>query len=710
MMKEPSKTKTLTPITYLKSMLVGFRNLRLALSLTLGLCLGNVVWGAPSIQSIDLSPNPLITGHTFTIEVTASPDVTQATATVGFRPGQQGLLQIPLAKQGPVWTGSGLVPSNLRLQLPTNAGAMVAVVAFDAAHHRSERVVEAGVEIESISAVLSGGVLTVTGDGHDNTITASRDAAGTILVNGGTVAVSGGVPTIANTTLIRIIGLNGNDLLLVDDSNGPMPPANLLGGEGDDTLTGSASDDVLDGGPGNDTLNGRDGNDTLIGGPGNDILIGGRGNDTIFGGEGDDVIVWNPGDGSDVVEGEDGEDTLVFNGSNANEIVDLSANGQRLRFFRDVGNITMDCDGVEHVIFRALGGGDMVTVNDLTGTQVTNVVVDLSSSLGTGDGQADTILVNGTATNDLITVTGSTNGVEVLGLTAAVTVLGAEQGIDRLVINSLGGDDVVDASAVQAGAIDLTLNGGAGNDMLIGGAGNDLLIGGPGNDIAFGGAGDDTFVWNPGDGSDVFEGQAGQDTLLFNGSNASEKVDISANGQRLLFKRDVASITMDCNEVELVQFNALGGADSINVNDLRGTGVTAINLDLASSPGSGVGDNQSDTVLVTGTTGNDTATIAGTPAGLSVLGLSATVNIIGSEPALDHLIVLMLDGDDVVDASGLQAGVIALTIDGGPGNDVLIGSAGADTLIGGDGDDVLEGGPGFDVLDGGPGNNVLIQD
>jgi len=45
---------------------------------------------------------------------------------------------------------------------------------------------------------------------------------------------------------------------------------------------------------------------------------------------------------------------------------------------------------------------------------------------------------------------------------------------------------------------------------------------------------------------------------------------------------------MDCNEVEVVQFNALGGSDTITVNDLSGTGVTAINLDLASSPGSGV--------------------------------------------------------------------------------------------------------------------------
>ena len=54
-------------------------------------------------------------------------------------------------------------------------------------------------------------------------------------------------------------------------------------------------------------------------------------------------------------------------------------------------------------------------------------------------------------------------------------------------------------------------------------------------------------------------------------------------------------------------------------------------------------------------------------------------------------------------------GVIILTEDGGPGNDVLIGSHGDDIMMGGDGDDILNGGPGLDVLDGGVGNNVLIQ-
>jgi hypothetical protein len=48
----------------------------------------------------------------------------------------------------------------------------------------------------AISATFSAGtgVLTTTGDNLDNTITTSRNAAGSILINGGAVSVQGGTP------------------------------------------------------------------------------------------------------------------------------------------------------------------------------------------------------------------------------------------------------------------------------------------------------------------------------------------------------------------------------------------------------------------------------------------------------------------------------------------------------------------------------------
>jgi Ca2+-binding RTX toxin-like protein len=85
------------------------------------------------------------------------------------------------------------------------------------------------------------------------------------------------------------------------------------------------------------------------------------------------------------------------------------------------------------------------------------------------------------------------------------------------------------------------------------------------------------------------------------------------------------------------------------------------------------------------------------------------VTITGIDGASDHLTINALGGDDAVGASGLAAGVIGFTADGGAGADILVGGAGDDTLFGGSDDDVLIGGPGSDVLDGGPGNNTLIQ-
>ena len=97
-----------------------------------------------------------------------------------------------------------------------------------------------------------------------------------------------------------------------------------------------------------------------------------------FLGKGDDTFVWNPGDGSDTVEGQAGTDTPLFNGSNVGENIDISANGDRVRLFRDVGNVTMDLHGVEHIQLNALGGADTITVNDLTGTPSDLQVADRS--------------------------------------------------------------------------------------------------------------------------------------------------------------------------------------------------------------------------------------------------------------------------------------------------------------------------------------------
>src|SRR5262245_2180628 len=127
------------------------------------------------------------------------------------------------------------------------------------------------------------GTLSTTGDDLDNSITHSRNAAGQILVNGGAVPVQGGVPSVANTALMRLFGQGGNDTITLDQASGALPASELFGSSGNDTLTGGAADDRLFGEDDNDTLRGAGGFDSLFGGDGNDILTGGDADDQVFG-------------------------------------------------------------------------------------------------------------------------------------------------------------------------------------------------------------------------------------------------------------------------------------------------------------------------------------------------------------------------------------------------------------------------------------------
>ena len=409
--------------------------------------------------------------------------------------------------------------------------------------------------------------------------------------------------------------------------------------------------------------------------------------------------------------------------------MDVSANGSRVRLFRDVAAITMDLNGVERLELNALGGADTITVNDLTGTDLKTTAIDLAATGGGGDAQADTVITNATPGDDHVTVGSSKAGsVLVSGLAAQVQVTGSEAANDRLNVNTLAGADTitsgvgvsgpafisvdggigtdtatyegtssadtiaiapnggavrtsapattpVDTTAVEnlvvrgldgadtvtgsnglAALGRLTIDGGRGNDTLSGGDGNDVLIGGPGNDtiagnrgndVALLGAGNDRFTWNPGDGSDTVEGQAGKDVLRFNGSNAPERMDVSANGSRVRLFRDVAAITMDLNGVERLELNALGGADTITVNDLTGTDLKTTAIDLAATGGGG--DAQADTVITNATPGDDHVTVGSSKAGsVLVSGLAAQVQVTGSEAANDTLRINTLAGKDDV--------------------------------------------------------------
>ena len=309
------------------------------------------------------------------------------------------------------------------------------------------------------------------------------------------------------------------------------------------SVTGLPTFTSIDGGDPGDRLavNARGGADTIdaAGLAANAAVLtlrGGPEADTLTGTPGNDLFAWSTGDGGDLVEGGAGTDTAGVAGGDLPESFALGQVGARAAITTgapDPG--VMDMAGVERASFAPSGGADAVTVPAFLGPELKTVSVENGA-----DGQQDTVTAEGTAIVDNIPVTPDGAGASVGGLPVKTTVTTAEPDADVLRISALDDADVTNASALPAGVIGVTHDGGPGADTSIGGPGKDLFDGGLGTDVAFMGAGDDTFVWNPGDSNDTVEGQAGKDTLRFNGANIAETFDVSANGERMRFQRNVA--------------------------------------------------------------------------------------------------------------------------------------------------------------------------
>jgi len=284
----------------------------------------------------------------------------------------------------------------------------------------------------AVSAQVANGTLLVNGDRDDDAITLrlQAGAATTLEVDGDDDGTADARFDRATFDRIVVNARGGDDTIRMDEANGVFTDT--------ESVTVSAGSD-------DDTVLGGRGNELVFGGPGDDVADGNGGSDTGIMGSGHDVFIWDPGDGSDVIEGQGGYDTMDFNGSNGDENFDAAPNGQRLRFFRDAGNITMDTDGVEKIDLDALGGVDTATVNDLSGTDVKKVYVDLAAAIGgtAGDGLADSVVVNATPGDDEIDIRPRNGRVAVEGLAAKVVVANPEAANDSLTVNALGGEDEI---------------------------------------------------------------------------------------------------------------------------------------------------------------------------------------------------------------------------------------------------------------------------
>jgi hypothetical protein len=285
----------------------------------------------------------------------------------------------------------------------------------------------------------------------------------------------------------------------------------------------------------------------------------------------------------------------------------------------------------------------------------------------------DTLTVTGTNGNDQIALRLAPGNPGILQIVVDGTVDGSfdRATFSKIVVLLGNGDDGFDIDqtngafadelvTVDGGNGDDILNGGDGVESFIGGNGKDAVDGNRGNDSAELGSGTDSFTWDPGDGSDAIDGGTGMDTLVFNGAGVAEQMSLSPNGEGSIFRRDIANIVMDMIHVETLDLRALGGADTVTINDMSGTGFREADVDL------GGADAAIDTVIVEGTEDADHIKLKAHDTRVDVEGLQTVTRLTGTETS-DVLQVNALGGDDKVDVHQGVTDLISVQVDLGTG-------------------------------------------
>lgn len=194
---------------------------------------------------------------------------------------------------------------------------------------------------------------------------------------------------------------------------------------GDDTVYVLQGNDVVYGGSGNDFIDGGAGNDLLNGGNGNDRLLGGVGNDVILGGDGDDVLTG--GGGSDAMSGGAGNDTYIFDA-----------------VFPALVSVTHQYDGGTERFIRVPEGD---VVNDTSGADV----IRIDGVMGNAATALRATVKVFIDSNDSLTVVWGTGGLKVAGGSDALTRMKLEiDGVQAALVDYLKLPPVASAGATLA--------------------------------------------------------------------------------------------------------------------------------------------------------------------------------------------------------------------------------------------------------------------
>lgn len=162
----------------------------------------------------------------------------------------------------------------------------------------------------------------------------------------------------------------------------------------------------------------------------------------------------------------------------------------------------------------------------------------------------------------------------------------------------------------------------------------------------------------------------GLDTLVIGGRR---HLDVRAQGDRVRIDE------IEIDNADVLRVETGDGADRLSVGDLSATDTFQVTADLGGG---------ADRATVYGSEDDDQISFG--PFGV----LAPTYVLFARPEPIDRLTIDGLGGDDLLSASVAS---MAVTLVGGPGDNVLRGGPGDDTLIGGPGFDDAFGGPGRDT-------------
>jgi Ca2+-binding RTX toxin-like protein len=234
---------------------------------------------------------------------------------------------------------------------------------------------------------------------------------------------------------------------------------------------------------------------------------------------------------------------------------------------------------------------------------------------------------------------------------------------------------------VATGAGRHTIEGLGGNDRICGGPGEDEIDGGKGIDRLSGGGGNDTVLGFK--GPDRLAGGAGND--LVNGQQGSDRIDGGPGDDKLLGEKGNEDVRGGPGDDEVD--GGPGDDDLVDGGPGADSVIGGVGTDNVTG-GSGDGD------VVRGDSGEDR--LSGGPGAEDVVSYASATR----RGVIVDLRSNLAKGDGHDSLSGFENAV------GSPQNDTLMGDSGPNDLDGGVGDDILVGAGGGGTGFGGPGSDT----